>query len=674
MTHAQKYWVAFYPEYPEGTPPQLEVLEHNSKHTLIDVEIPGMWVEEVYQGGHDFQRISLPDCGTTYEIGLPEIPVIREYLGIPKEADIDTVEINSKNKTILRDFYVYPFQTPQYDQNSSWGYTKSFDYNEEFYYEDTWYPDYDGKSVLPGKMRDVYVEDVCINPMKFNPKIKMLEVSYNFTVEVNYKGGYGYEYSDVYLNDSLYTIYKNLILNFDELNIHQTKGTLHYLIIYHDDFSITAGDFKNFIEQEYGYIVHKIPMSEVGSTYQDVKDTIEKFYEGYGDDAQFVLFIGDTDRIPTVYTHNEYSDYLYQCIEGDDLFPEVYVGRISADDANDAHLQFIKTTEHYYMEVLPVIPYWRHRVSLVASYANPCYEETCEYIAQKIDNGEYEYAPPNLFPTRIYGSEGAENQDIVDALSWGSSTCLYRGHGGVDLWYDWNRLHQNWTKEWIEQINCGKRYAVVWNVTCHAGSIQDNNPDCLAESWMSDEYGSVATMGYTGSSWTYPNNYFSKKLYEAIYDLSENATDYGLRLLVNWATMPMYGQNPWATENVVRLVYLGDPALKFQKTYKQPSYVSSEMENKFNNYSKSVTIKTISPNPAVENTNINLILETPGEVEVSVYDISGRRVMNISEYCQSGENIINLNTCSLSSGVYIINISACDTNIQRRFVVLNSLR
>jgi len=138
-----------------------------------------------------------------------------------------------------------------------------------------------------------------------------------------------------------------------------------------------------------------------------------------------------------------------------------------------------------------------------------------------------------------------------------------------------------------------------------------------------------------------------------------------------WATMSMYGQYPDATENVFRLVYLGDPALKFQKTYVHPSqhYASKEMKNKLENNLDKVTINAISPNPAVESTNINITLGAPGEVDISVYDISGRRVMTISKYCQVGEHIISVNTGSLSSGVYILNISACDTIIQRKFVV-----
>jgi len=45
---ASPTWVAFDPSYPEGSPPEITVLEHDTEHTTLEINIPGMWVEDVY--------------------------------------------------------------------------------------------------------------------------------------------------------------------------------------------------------------------------------------------------------------------------------------------------------------------------------------------------------------------------------------------------------------------------------------------------------------------------------------------------------------------------------------------------------------------------------------------------------------------------------------------------
>jgi len=48
-------WLSFGEyETPEGTPPIIKVLEDDSYHTTLEITIPGMWVEEVNEGGYTF--------------------------------------------------------------------------------------------------------------------------------------------------------------------------------------------------------------------------------------------------------------------------------------------------------------------------------------------------------------------------------------------------------------------------------------------------------------------------------------------------------------------------------------------------------------------------------------------------------------------------------------------
>jgi hypothetical protein len=87
-------WVEFAP----GTEqvPQTKVLESNLQQVILEVQIPGMWTEEMTTKGGVFNRFSLPECGVSNVEGEPDLPVLRRMVQIPYGATVD-VEVISSN-------------------------------------------------------------------------------------------------------------------------------------------------------------------------------------------------------------------------------------------------------------------------------------------------------------------------------------------------------------------------------------------------------------------------------------------------------------------------------------------------------------------------------------------------------------------------------------------------
>ena len=70
-------------------------------------------------------------------------------------------------------------------------------------------------------------------------------------------------------------------------------------------------------------------------------------------------------------------------------------------------------------------------------------------------------------------------------------------------------------------------------------------------------------------------------------------------------------------------------------------------------------IITVSPNPANESTFFNLILRDYKDVQISVYDITGKLVDNVTNtVLAKGSHAIEYNTSSLNAGVYIYKLSS----------------
>jgi hypothetical protein len=92
-------WAVSTPRWIEFTPgteqiPQIKVLESNLQQVILEVQIPGMWTEEMTTKGGIFNRLSLPECGVSNVVGEPNLPVLRRMVQIPYGAAVN-VEVIS---------------------------------------------------------------------------------------------------------------------------------------------------------------------------------------------------------------------------------------------------------------------------------------------------------------------------------------------------------------------------------------------------------------------------------------------------------------------------------------------------------------------------------------------------------------------------------------------------
>jgi hypothetical protein len=91
--------------------------------------------------------------------------------------------------------------------------------------------------------------------------------------------------------------------------------------------------------------------------------------------------------------------------------------------------------------------------------------------------------------------------------------------------------------------------------------------------------------------------------------------------------------------------------------------------NGVNELSRSVGL-SVSPNPAKESVNIKMTLSNDSKVAYSLVDVAGRLlVSSLMEELTAGEQTIQVNTKSLSSGVYFVNINLNGTTLSRKLII-----
>ncbi len=246
-----------------------------------------------------------------------------------------------------------------------------------------------------------------------------------------------------------------------------------YLIITAPEFQATLDPLIAW-KRDAGFAVTVVTTLETGTRNDQIRDWIRNYYAGAAVPPQYLLLVGDVDRLPGFDYHQSVSDHSYSLIDGDDFLPDIQVGRLSALGTQDLATIVAKIVNY---EKTPdrSDPEWFSRALLVAgnySSSTPvpvmrwCRDEL---MAQSYAQVDTVYYPPHWAtgPTLI--------RPIIDR---GVSLVAYRGWA-----YGW----QGWeppkfTVEHIPALANGWRLPVVMSFVCLNGDFTE--PECFGEAWI----------------------------------------------------------------------------------------------------------------------------------------------------------------------------------------------
>jgi hypothetical protein len=80
---------------------------------------------------------------------------------------------------------------------------------------------------------------------------------------------------------------------------------------------------------------------------------------------------------------------------------------------------------------------------------------------------------------------------------------------------------------------------------------------------------------------------------------------------------------------------------------------------------------TVYPNPFNPETNIRFVIPVPGETQINVYDLKGRKVQELfNGNCVAGQHHIRFKADHLPAGIYICRLQSGATSISRKIVLL----
>lgn len=510
-------WVDFGTGVREAT---IRIIEQSAGGTVFEVVVPGVEVAPLRVVGIEYRRISIPGClPATQDIGKPEVPRFNVLLAIPNGAQV-SLEVLTKETRMLRLANVYPLQPLQNDDEKP----PAFVFDWAFYEQDGAHPGKDAALIHTGVWRDLSVANIQVYPVQVNPSRGKVEVARRIVVRAEYGGG-SYPAK---VTGWMVPMYAHFINNFSALRL-PGDGTdeyprgVRYLVIAHSNYYASTGLKKlvNWVNRR-GYEV-KVLWRDDWKDDDTVLKAIRDEYNLHNPPLlQWVMLVGQAKHlrdaeIPVFGGPDANGDFGYTCLEGDDLYPEIGIARLSAKDA--FNLDSICDKIITYQKAPPVLSNWLTKLRFVAD--DNAYPDSFSAIIRDIRNAQdlYDYWSPER--DTIMG-KFCNNSDVAQAINeLGTGILLYCGHGSSQYhpiaWDEW--CGRNWETSDVYDLANENMTPVVFNVTCNVGRFAWDGGECLSEAWLRKcPGGAVASLASVSKTWPPPGRAICSTLVRALCD------------------------------------------------------------------------------------------------------------------------------------------------------------
>lgn len=315
----------------------LRVSTVSNEKTEIVFSIPQYSLNHHEINGMTFSKVELESALMSGKVGYPELPVFSTTIAVPVNSTIRIDKVIAEKKHYIENVNIYPVQNLQNLQ-------RTFDYSPSFYESKnslTVYPESNYSVSDIQVIRDMNVVNISVQPMRFYPDSKRVEVieEIKITIEHKSRNASPVYYENQRISRAFEPIYRGLIANYDQVRVvNPTYQEPSLLIIYGGTPNETILTQLKVWKMQRGFDVVMVGTSVTGTTTGSIKNYIQNAYNTWENPPEFVMLIGDTSGSFTIpcFTHTGGStDYPYTHLAGNDTLGDVIIGRLSVATHND---------------------------------------------------------------------------------------------------------------------------------------------------------------------------------------------------------------------------------------------------------------------------------------------------------------------------------------------------
>ncbi len=578
----------------------------DSDELLVRFESSDLVYSEIFIEKQPFLQISLAGESQLCEKGKPDLPMIARSIFVPDgfQATLDLVDATYID---LHGVQVAPSKGVVSRTVSM----KSVPFNfDKTYEENQWYPKQIVRFGESYQIRNIHGQVVQFFPCQYNPVENRLRMYTEVVVRITFVE----EFSDSSLRSSepiesidraFYQIYQRRFLNAPAMQQYDPvleDGGL--LIITEDSFYEALHPFVSW-KIKRGIPTWVLNVSETQNAAKPIKNVIQKYYDEH--QISFVLLVGDAQQVATCHTTTGHaSDPMYSYLAGNDHYPDVFIGRFSAQTLEEVQTQIDRTLA--YEQSADPTKSWYHKAAGIASgesgEGGDDNESDYEHIRNiRKDLMNYTYTTVDeLYDGDHGGSDepGDPIPDDIDAiLNEGRGVVTYCGHGSPFAWSTGDYTTSN-----VHDLVNTESLPFIWSVSCWSGDFEQQDT-CFAEAWLrathpssGEPTGAIATfMSSSAQAWN-PPMAAQDEMVDLLVESYENFIPRTFGGLCYSGCMLMndeYGSSGYATTDTWHI--FGDPTLQVRTD--KPTALTVEHNPSISADAKSYIVHVEGCNPAV---------------------------------------------------------------------------
>ncbi len=242
------------------------------------------------------------------------------------------------------------------------------------------------------------------------------------------------------------------------------------------------------------------------------------------------------------------SDPWYGAINGEDILPDVAIGRLPAASVEEAHQLVTKVLAYKSEAGDPEVP-----IVLITDNPDQAgdFDADAEELASTVLSGQ---DLEKIYLTQL-GTAGARSA-IVNAFDEGASLVSYMGHGAIHLWANENLFNLGS----VDALSPQSQQPLMFTMNCLNGYFHFPYHNSLSEELLkANGKGTIAAFSPTGLSLNTPAHRFHKALLDQV--VNQEHERLGDAILAGQAAYAETGAYP---ELLSIYHLLGDPALRLR--------------------------------------------------------------------------------------------------------------
>lgn len=456
----------------------VDMMTQNARDSVLTFTITDYGIYHYQNDQNTFSVIDFKGGVKTKRKGFAELPFIHATIRLPPNGNPVLEAIPLEYEDIPLDYPMLPSKGIVYRNQNP------LDLDYEIAEEsliDQWYPELLAVRVDPFIFRDIRGTNIYVYPFRYNAQERILRVYKKVEVRVHIDFSETknplYRKSDAIL-PVMEMIYDSLFINYTPARDRLIGEAGDILVIATSRDVDAVAPFVQW-KREKGFTTH-LRIVESGV---NVKDIIREEYELHPN-LLYVQLVGDWDDIQSDLGTEEDApmDPTLGCIIGDDEYPDLIVGRFSANSTGQVAVQVSKSIE--YEKNPEMSASWYQSGLGIGSEEGEGFGDDGEADYQHIDLiKEYKLLPFTYQDIGEIYQEGSDASSVQTAVENGLSIINYCGHGDEFSW-----TTTGFSTNEIVSLSNSSRLPVILSVACLNGAFHYAE-DCFAESWLRRENG-----------------------------------------------------------------------------------------------------------------------------------------------------------------------------------------